>query len=127
MWQLSYTTASQGVNEEDTGTTERIWWGTNLALPFGGFKGDTFIGEVARGQGRKGDVGKGLHCGTWEGELTIGHTRGEVLSLIVSAPGHVTGTLSDGLRRLALQHVDYVHAVDALQSCVQALHCGGDA
>lgn len=75
----------------------------------------------------EGDVGKGLHCGTWEGELTIGHTRGEVFSLVVAAPAHVTGALSNGLRRLALQHVDYVHPVDALQSCVQALHCGGDA
>lgn len=71
-------------------------------------------------------MGKGLQCGIWEGELTIGHTRGEVLSLVVSASGEITA-LSRGLRRLPLQHVNYVHAVDTLQSCVQALHCRDDA
>lgn len=85
-----------------------------------------FIGKVAQGQGKR-DTGKGLHRGVWEGELTIGHTRGEVLSLVVSASAEITGALSRRLRRLALQHVDDVHAVDALQSCVQALHCSEEA
>lgn len=84
-----------------------------------------FIGGVAfRGQGEKGSgEGKGCIVGPWKkGGLTIGHTRGEVLSLVVPASAEVAGALSGGLRRLALQHVDDVHAVDALQSCVQALH-----
>lgn len=72
------------------------------------------------------EVRKGLHCGIWEPKLTIGHTRGEVLSLIVSASAEITGALSRWLRWLALQHVDYVHTVDTLQSCIQALHCGED-
>lgn len=55
-------------------------------------------------------------------ELTIRHTRRDVLSLIVSASIEITGTLSRRLGWLALQHVDYVHTVDTLQSCVQALH-----
>lgn len=79
----------------------------------------------SQGQGKM-DMGKGLHCGIWEPELTIGHTRGEVLSLTVSASAEVTGTLSRWLRRLALQHVDYVHTVDTLESCIQALHCSED-
>lgn len=62
----------------------------------------------------------------WEPELTIGHTRGEVLSLVVSPSAEVTGALSGRLRWLALQHVDNVHAVDTLQSCIQALHCSED-
>lgn len=68
-----------------------------------------------------------LHCGIWEGELTIGQTRGKVLPLVVSASAEVTGPLSRSLRRLALQHVDYVHTINTLQSCVQALHCSEDA
>lgn len=73
--------------------------------------------------------GHGEGAALWDlgRELTIGHTRGEVLSLVVSASAEVAGALSRGLRRLALQHVDYVHAVDTLQSCVQALHCSEDA
>lgn len=43
----------------------------------------------------------------------------------VSAPAGVTGGRPGRLRRLALQHVDDVHAVDTLQSHVQALHCRG--
>ena len=86
-----------------------------------------FIGKVAQDQGKNGTWGrKGCIVGCGERELTIGHTRGEVLSLVVSAPAHITGALSGGLRRLALQHVDDVHAVDALQSRVQALHCSKD-
>lgn len=56
-------------------------------------------------------------------EITIGDTRGEVVSLIVSASAEITGALSRRLWRLALQHVDYVHAVDTFQSRVQTLHC----
>lgn len=55
--------------------------------------------------------------------LTIGHTRGQMVSLAVSTSVEITGSLSHRLRWLALQHVDDVHAVDALQSCVQTLHC----
>lgn len=46
-----------------------------------------------------------------------------MLSLVVSTSVEITGALPHGLRWLALQHVDDVHAVNALQSCVQALHC----
>lgn len=84
-----------------------------------------FIGKVSQGQSKM-DMGKGLHCGIWEPELTIGHTRGEVLSLILPASAEVTGALSRWLRRLALQHADYVHTVNALQSYIQALHCRHD-
>lgn len=35
-------------------------------------------------------LGRGLHGGIWEPELTIGHTRGEVLSVIVPASAEVT-------------------------------------
>lgn len=56
-------------------------------------------------------------------ELTIGHTRGEMLSAM-AASAEIPGALPLRLGRRTLQHVDDVHAVDALQSCVQALHCG---
>lgn len=46
-----------------------------------------------------------------------------MVSLAVSTSVEITGSLSHRLRWLALQHVDDVHAVDALQSCVQTLHC----
>lgn len=66
-------------------------------------------------------------CGKLGGELTIGHTRGEVLPLVVLMPADIPGALSRRLRWLTFQHVDYVHPVDALQSCVQTLHCREDA
>lgn len=51
--------------------------GNKLSFAFGGFKGDVEIRLLERWLGVKaeGDVGKGLHCGTREGELTISHTR----------------------------------------------------
>lgn len=55
--------------------------------------------------------------------LTIGHTRGKMLSVVVPAPAEITGALSRRLRWLSLQHTDNVHTVNALQSRVQALHC----
>lgn len=78
----------------------------------------------SRNFSRSGPNWEGENCTIWEPELTIGHTRGEVLSF-VSAPAGVTGGRPGWLRRLALQHVDDVHAVDTLQSHVQALHCRG--
>lgn len=78
----------------------------------------------SRNFSRSGPNRQGENCTIWEPELTIGHTRGEVLSLM-SAPAGVPAGRPGRLRRLALQHVDDVHAVDALQSHVQALHCRG--
>lgn len=77
----------------------------------------------------KAKRGRGEGAALWDlgRELTIGHTRGEVVSLVVSTSAEVAGALSGGLSRLALQHVDDVHTVDTLQSCVQALHCSEDA
>lgn len=71
----------------------------------------------------KGIQENGLHCGKWVRELTIGDTRGEMISFIVSASANLLRAFSPSLIRLALQHVHYVHTVYALQSCVQALHC----
>jgi len=62
----------------------------------------------------------------WGRELTIGYTRGEVVSLIVPA-SEFMGALSQWLRRLPLQHIDDVHTVNTLQSRVQALHCRENA
>lgn len=63
-----------------------------------------------------------LHYVIWQPELTVGHTGGEVLPLIVLASAEITGALSRWLWRLTFQHVDNVHAVDTLQSHIQALH-----
>lgn len=74
----------------------------------------------------KRDMGEGAALLDLGRELTIGHTRGEVVSLIVSASAEITGALSRGLRRLALQHAYDVHTVNTLQGRVQALHCSDD-
>lgn len=107
---------------------------TNFTSPSGDLRqrGCIFIEKCFRVEAER-DTGKGLHCRIWGvgwgwgWGLTIGHTRGKVFSLVVSASAEVTGALSRRLRRLALQHADDVHAVDALQSSVQALHCSQGA
>lgn len=107
------------MNKKDMCTTKRIQRETNFTLPrYVYWKGGSGSKQWGHGEGAAlWDLGR---------ELTIGHTRGEVLSLIVSASAEISGALSRRLRRLALQHVYNVHTVDTLQSCVQALHCSED-
>lgn len=83
-------------------------------------RGGMFIWNMSQHQSKR-DMGEGAAVWNLGRELTIGHTRGEVV-YIVSTSAEVPG-LSHRLRWLALQHVDYVHTVNTLQSCIQALHC----
>lgn len=83
---------------------------------------NTMLGRWRGSWGLRGrGGGGGIKC-----ELTIGQTRRKMLSVVVPMSVEVTWPLSGWWRRrplLALQHVDDVQTVDALQSRVQALHC----